>query len=48
MPKPEKNASCVAARFLCHHEQNQILPEHRLEIYTLNKQFFAARRANQT
>lgn len=44
MPKPDKNASFVAAYFLRQYEQNQILPEHRREIRTVDKQFFTARR----
>lgn len=44
IPTPDKNASFVAAYFLRQYEQNQILPAHRREIRTVDKQFFTARR----
>ncbi|WP_339049397.1 LPD7 domain-containing protein [Candidatus Hamiltonella endosymbiont of Tuberolachnus salignus] len=44
MPKPDKNASFLAAYFLRQHEQNSILPEHRQAIRAVDRQFFTARR----
>lgn len=45
IPKPDKNASFVAAWFLRRMEQDQILPAQRKEIIAVDKKFFETRRA---
>ncbi len=45
MPRPDKNASFVAAWFLRRMEQDQILPAQRKEIIVIDKKFFETLRA---
>jgi len=45
MPKPVRNASFVAACFMRRHEQAQMVPAQRREIFAIDKKFFEARRA---
>lgn len=45
IPKPDKNASFVAAWFLRRMEQDQILPAQRKELIAVDKKFFETRRA---
>lgn len=45
IPKPDKNASFVAAWFLRRMEQDQILPPQRKELIAVDKKFFETRRS---
>ncbi|CRL46892.1 hypothetical protein SGGMMB4_05861 (plasmid) [Sodalis glossinidius str. 'morsitans'] len=47
MPKPDRNASFVAAYFLQRYEENQLHPAQRQDIRAIDTQFYAARRAIQ-